>query len=607
MNSSANEKKKNKQLLNSVHQKPFLSIDSEFTPQELYSILTKNPYLVNTEDEKNETFLSYAIKRNNNPIINLILTSPILNLTYQNNTGNTYLHLAVIQQNLKLVQNLLDKGIFIDIQNNDGNTALHLAYYVNNLEIIKLLINNDIDFGIKNKKGLIAEEIDQTDNINEIAGYDVNLDSNYESDENDLLNLCLNQNEDKIFRSLKLDSRNSGETKYNSQSSKEKKDSIKNKPENVISQFNDNKKKNKNKRNSVEVEDKIKINKILMSNSSDNNISNKKREMTAIKTKAISNIAINDNSNDSDKNLDNLKTIDNNFPLYEEPLHTSQDFAISDLDISKKHNSSNFLENNELNLSSNIIENDNNSIQTNEFFCNEKGANNSLISNIPIKDENIKEKEKNEKANKNNKKEEKIEKVIKCDNKPLYEFLMQIHMEKYYDNFNNNGFEFINMVIDDTKLGNHLTDKQLKDIGINIPGDRAKILIRFEEKANMFEFTIPKSVYYISYNLEKMEEDLNICKLNGWLRNIRLEQYIRNFILNGYFSLDLLLVQAISKNPLTDDILKDDFGIKKLGHRARILNKLKEESKHFSNKLRDSIMSFQTEDNNKICTECILC
>ena len=612
MNTSVSEKRKSNQLSNSVLQKPFLSIDNEFTPQELYSILTKNPYLVNIEDEKNETFLSYAIKRNNSPIINLILTSPILNLTYQNNSGNTYLHLAVIQQNLILIQNLLDKGIFIDIQNNDGNTALHLAYYLNNLEIIKLLINNDIDFGIKNKKGLTAEEIDQTDNINEIAGYEVKLEKNYEVDENENNNLSLNQNEDMIFRSLKL-SRNTGETKYNSQSSKDKKDSVQKKPENTISQFKDNKKKNKFKRISVE-ENKNKINKMLMNNSSDNNISNKEKEINAIKTKTISNISINDNSNenDSDKNLDNLKTIDNNFPIYEGPMHTSQDFAISDLDTSKKNNSSNFLDNNELNLSNNIIiENDNNTIQTEEFFCNEKVDNCSLISNIPIKDEKEKEKtEKNknkDKKEKKNKKEEKVEKIIKCDNKPLYEFLMQIHMEKYYDNFNNNGFEFINMVIDDTKLGNHLTDKQLKDIGINIPGDRAKILIRFEEKANMFEFTIPKSVYYICYNLEKMEEDANICKLNGWLRNIRLDQYIRNFILNGYFSLDLLLVQSISKNPLTDDILNEEFGIKKLGHRARILNKLKEESKNFQNKLRESIMSFHTEDTNKICSECILC
>ena len=194
--------------------------------------------------------------------------------------------------------------------------------------------------------------------------------------------------------------------------------------------------------------------------------------------------------------------------------------------------------------------------------------------------------------------------MIECSNKSLYDFLLQIKMQKYYDNLNNNGFEYINLIIEDTKMGNYLTDKQLKMIGINIPGDRAKILIRFEEKANMFEFSVPKSVYYISNNLDHIEDDLNICKLNGWLRNIRLEQYIRNFILNGYFSVDLLLIQTISKNPLTDEILKDEFGIDKLGHRARILNKLKEESKNFSNKLRESVVSLQTAENNKICSEC---
>ena len=77
-------------------------------------------------------------------------------------------------------------------------------------------------------------------------------------------------------------------------------------------------------------------------------------------------------------------------------------------------------------------------------------------------------------------------------------------------------------------------------------------------------------------------------------------------MLNGYFSLDLLLVQSISKNPITDDILKDDFGIDKLGHRARILNKLKEESKNFENKLRDSIVTFHTAENSKICSECYI-
>ena len=601
-----NNKRHSNQLSNSLHQKPFLSINSEISALDLYNILKKNPYLVNTEDENNETFLSYAIKRNNNSLINLILTSPLLNLTYQNEQGNTYLHLAVIQQNEKLIQNLIDKGIFIDIQNNDGNTALHLAYYINNIEIIKLLINNDIDFGIKNKKGLIAEEIDPIDNINNIAGYEVDMNANDE--ECELNDLCLNGNIEEKNKSQKIDSGNSGETKYKSQYSKKKKKLFDNKKGYGINKFNDKKEKHK-KNISLKIEDNNKNNKFILNNFFDNNIKKNSDNLKIIKNtlkKVSNNDDINDKS-ESDIDLDNIKTIENNFPLNEEPIEQSQDFAVSLLDGSKKNNLSDFSDNNELNLSNNNIDNqdNNNSIQVNEFFNNQKNGNNSILSNIPIQKDEI-----SKNANKNNninKVEKKGEKTINCSNKSLYEFLMQIHMEKYYDNLNNNGFEYINMIIDDTKLGNYLTDKQLKMIGINIPGDRAKILIRFEEKANIFEFSIPKSVYYICNNYEHIEDDLNVCKLNAWLRNIRLEQYIKNFVLNGYFSIDLLLVQSLSNNPLTDDILKDEFGIEKLGHRARILNKLKEESKNFANKLRDSIMSYQTEENSKICSECILC
>ena len=600
MKNLVNNRRKSKELTNSGHKKPFLSIDSELNVQELHKILLKNPYLVNTQDEKNETFLSYAIKRNNNPIINLILTSPILNLTYQNENGNTYLHLAVIQKNIRLVQILLDKGIFIDIQNNDGNTALHLAYYINNIEIIKILINNDVDFGIKNKKGLIAEEIEPTNNINEIAGYEVNYDFEGEDETEEINPLCLNQPEEFNVKKQNIDSNNSGETKYKSQFSKEKKSSKNKQTENGNSQSNDN--RDKNEGNSLKIEDNN-INNILLNELNDNNENENLDNYNFKKTdeELLNNDEIeNDNyiNNDIDKKNDS-KTIINNYPLYEEPIETSQDIILSHLNNPKKINLSNFLD---INYSNN---NDNNSIHVNDFFLNDKGENQSLISNIPIKsDENFTQN--NIKNNDYNKKEEKKEKIINCKNKSLYEFLLQISMQKYYDNLNNNGFEYINMIIDDTKIGNYLTDKQLKMIGINIPGDRAKILIRFEEKANLFEFDVPKSVYYINCNKEQLEDDYHVYKLHGWLHNIKLEQYIKNFVLNGYFSLDLLLVQSISKNPLTDEILKDEIGIEKLGHRARILNKLKEESKKFENKLRDSVVTFHTAENSKICSECLI-
>ena len=462
----------NKELTNSLTRSPFLSISADFTLDQLKNILSKNPYLINTEDENFETFLSYAIKRDKIPLINFLLSFPLLNISYQNeSTGNTYLHLAVIHQNIELIKKLIEKEIFIDVQNKEGNTALHLAYYVNNINIIKLLIENNIDFAIKNKKGLTAEEIDPVENIKDIAGYEVNI---------------YNNNSNKISNELYLNLSNSGETKYKS--------SLKTK----------NEKYNKQKIKSCDIKN------------------------------------FNNNYNDID-DINNLQTIQNDF----------------------------------------ISENNNNN--NHELIQLSQEINLSTI-NPELKEE----------------------KIITVDNKSLYDFLLQINMQKYYEIFNTNGFEDINIIIEDTKLGNYLTDNHLKIIGITSPGDRAKILIRLEEKSNLYDFTVPKSVYYYLSNFDKIEKDLNVIKLKNWLKKIKLEEYLIKFINNGYYSLELLLIQSLSKNPLNDETLKNEFAIDKLGHRARILNKLKEESKKYYNNLRESILTFHKEENPKICSECFI-
>ena len=136
-----------------------LLIKSEMTPIQLNQILSNNPSIVNSIDYKGETILSYALNNNNHEIFDLILNSPILNLNYKDNNGNSYLHLAVMNQNEKIVKTLIKKGINLNLQNNSGNTALHLAYEYTNGSIIKILTSNGINSLIKNKDNKIAKEI----------------------------------------------------------------------------------------------------------------------------------------------------------------------------------------------------------------------------------------------------------------------------------------------------------------------------------------------------------------------------------------------------------------------------------------------------------------
>ena len=559
----------------SLKQVGFISIDSNLSLNALYKILIKNPRLVNMTDEKKETFLSYAIKRNNNPIINLILTSPILDLTYQDKKGNTYLHISIIQQNIKLVVSLLEKGIFVNEKNNDGNTALHFAYYINNMEIVKLLINYHINTSIKNNQGFTAEEVIPTNDIDKIAGFevDMNFDDNiydelkYNSNENNEI-YDLNKNKKNV------DSSGSGETKYKSQISK-------------------NKIGTKDKKINFKKKNKIKNkNNIVSDNTEDQD-----DDIITLPFHCIG------NSNRKISNIDRIyyendrfiRKESENFPFYTELISSNNGKENTPLKNEENNNLSNIIENR--NISENNSNNNSFNNSNNKNFENddEKKNNTSLIKNSS----------KNNILN-NNSSINGINNKINFTNRPLLEFLNQINMQQYYLHLKNNGLEYINIIIEDTKKGVYITDNQLKMIGINKPGDRAKILIRIQEKANLFEYSVPKSVYYNCTNLEKIKDDPNVNKLYEWLKNIRLEQYLSNFLTNGYCSIDILFFQLLSHQTLTDEILKDELEINKLGHRTRIFNKLKEEIRSYENQLKGSIISFQAQENSKICSECIV-
>jgi len=474
-----------------------ISINSSLSSNSLYKILSKNPLLINTLDEKQETFLSYAIKRNNKDIIDLILSSPLLNLKYIDKNLNTYLHIAVIQQNIDVVKSLIKKGISINEKNKDGNTALHLAYYLNLTEIIKLLIDNNADINIKNNKGFIPEEIIPTNEIDAIAGYEVilNFDYNYE-DELEF---------DKVY--------------------------------NTIDTTNINKRR-ESKRNSS---NSYNLAKVLINNRKQ---SVKKKFLFHQNEKKglrkISNIAFEYNENDKF-----IRRESDNYSFYIELIDS---------------------------------------------------ANDSL--NIPTKLATISE------TNSDNKYNKIRNRSIKIKNKDLYSFLLQIKMEKYYNNFNISILSDIIRIIENCKKNIFITEKDLKNIGINKPGDRAKILIRIIEKADLLEFNIPKAVYYIKENVDdSFEKDENMYKLFLWLKDINLDMYFFNFVNNGYFSIDLLYIQMATKNPLTEEILKNEISIDKLGYRIRIINKLLEKYPEYLNKLKNSSII----DNNKSTKMCNIC
>ena len=646
MTNSNNDSEENQSLDISLKDHPFLSVESNLSVNALYNILIKNPILVNMTDEKKETFLTYALKRNNNPIIDLILTSPLLDLNYQDKKGNTYLHISVIQQNIKVIKKLLDKGISINTKNNDGNTALHFAYYINNLDIIKILKEHkDINLNKRNNQGLIAEEIIPTNELDKIAGYEVcmNFDINIndelifnENEAHEKYDLYANKNENRNIKKNNMDSNESGETQYKTEDKKTKKTTSKNDKQNFQKTTKETTNIKNNKNNIKKDDDKFKEKdnnadiKMNNNNVSKNN-SSKKNSISdeygglislpfrsGVALRKISNIDVVHNEYDKF-----IRKESENYNFYAELLNSNRE-TTQNLKQKGKNNLSSVLENNNISEMNSNIENNNifdKKINSSSLLNNSLKNNNISLANLSFKNNNnnnhnsslLNNSNKNNiniinSSHNNNNNITILENImINCSNKPLLDFLIQINMHKYYNHLNNNGFKDINTIIENAKKDIYITDIGLKNIGINKTGDRAKILIRIKEKANLFEYTIPKSVYHTNNVLEQIEDDENVYKLYEWLKSIRLEQYINNFLNNGYYSIDLLFMQLLSNNPLTDEILKNELGIDKLGHRTRILNKIIEECPSYLDKLKDTVVTFYKNEKIKKCNECVTC
>ena len=662
-------------------------IKSQLPINQLNHILNNNSYIINLIDKKGETLLSYAINNNNYKLCDLLLNNPKLNLYYKDNNGNSYLHLAVKNQNEKTIKKLIEKDINLNYKNNFGNTPLQIAYEYGNKSIIQILNNYGMNNLIRNNEHKLATKV-KTRKI---------------SNNNKKINILAktlksNKSEFKLLKnSIKSPKRKNANDNINNNNQKDKSMMIsqyckyyKSNPHFLIHNKTSNEKKRSNIPNTLLTSRrKFKNNIKSFKNSltkdeereevskTDNNLLNYTSKDTKFITDAkeksnnvedISSFIISQSSdsknNYNGKEKNNTNTDNNNFRrkyiIYNtsymkderEKLNSFENKNKSSINLNKfntiiqnkyaqLNTDSNYKENIKYKILNNQSNKKNlkktNQINTNKIINKTIGIvklknQNSFNNKINIKNNsNIKEKKnnkiyyilkkrnlkrgeifnlsQNKKENNNklyldyNKERNQIDEngLTMNSSKLLKDFLSQINMGKYISILAFNGFDDINLILEQSKNGSSsIQDSELKEAGIIIPGDRAKILIRIQELSNNFEFPIPKEVYYSIKNYKNILDDQNIIKLRKWLENLKIEKYLNNFIDNGYNSIELLLIQMISSNPLTNEILKEEIKIDKVGYRSRIINKLKEDSKNFINDLKLNMLIVSKDEGEYI-------
>ena len=584
-----------------------LLISSDLSVQSLYQILTKNQALINKTDKKGETFMSYALKRKKDEVSEFLLTSPVLDLTFQDDQGNSYLHLSALTQNDVVALGLIKKGIEINMKNFKGNTALHYAFMKDDTKMKNILIEHGADLTIKNNEQLLPDEVTSENTTNDLIDKDPSVNVSYNISKEINKSIRMEWSEANVVnqynKKFNLSNTNSNiqtyansfvepvgghmktvssDTRYNSNN------------KNIEDDFDlfdltnsiDNLKKENNDK--VLLTDDIQYQKKSTLNEEGDDLVN-----TRFSREDSNHIVCNDykalkEKQDKEEIKENGKDI-----LIQPPINNeNKNFNETNNTIKAQIN----FDDDPFAFSSPKIKEikEENGLTTDTkphigILPDVSNLNHGTINNsppaIPSQISNGSE--------------------TGISSQPLFQFLSKIQLEKYYTLLNSNGFDDISLIISQTKSGTGVTDDNLKETGIKLPGDRAKILILIQQAAGNFPFEVPKSVYYTCEDLTKVEEDYHIKKLNNWLKGLKVEAYLNNFVVNGYHSLELLQLQMESKQPLTNEILQNELGIDKLGYRARILNKLTEEGRILWNKLKTSILIVDKGTNNNGC-ECVI-
>ena len=623
---------------------------SEFMSLSLNAKIEKfkeNPSYRKLKDKNSSnTFLHYICMNDDNYPLMEIIKPTNKEINKQNNLGQTSLHIAIINKNEKIIKYLIHNGANVNISDNNLNMSLHLAVLNNDIEIIKLLIENKANPLLinKNKETVldIAIKRDYKECINLLKEVSLMNESKKENNKK-ILNLKnqFNLNEDKnknningkeINKNINLNNLNINNNIFSHKIIRYKKK--------INDIFSTPKKNNIN----IKTYDKNKNQcKNISLTSNRNNVfftSKKAKPRQRTNSTTTINFPLNEkiytkkiiNRSQSTSNANIIENnYENNIPRKTDFIMQNEVFLDSDnesieeeesiireKDIIKKEetipcliNKENKIEkiiesftstktikvtpltetNNKINPFQQIdsfvsaIHKNDQGISESDGYIKEDGViivEPSIdITNNNINKDNInnKKKEEKEKINKNN---------IKDTKKDLYDFLKKIEMEGYNELLIKEGFDDINLVINQMKNGNPINDDILKEIGINRPGDRAKILIRIQECAKLFEFKIPfEAVYYINRKkYELLKFDFHVKALQNWLKKLNLQNYLENFYNNGYYSPELIFIQKASKFPINETILERDLKIENINDRKLIMASITSNSKNYISELK---------------------
>ena len=119
------------------------------------------------QDNDGETVL-HVCAYHNHPEIMRMLIDAGADVNIQNKWGETALHWCTSFNQSKIARMLIDAGADVNIQNEYGNTALHRCAFKKSSEIARMLIDAGADKTIPNNDGKLPYELARTQELKKL-------------------------------------------------------------------------------------------------------------------------------------------------------------------------------------------------------------------------------------------------------------------------------------------------------------------------------------------------------------------------------------------------------------------------------------------------------
>jgi hypothetical protein len=181
-------------------------------------------------------------------------------------------------------------------------------------------------------------------------------------------------------------------------------------------------------------------------------------------------------------------------------------------------------------------------------------------------------------------------------NQALYNFLIKIKLECLYEILTHNGYDDLSFLIEQMKT-EPLNEEVLIKLGVSKIGHRLIFLAFLEEETNKYfrrSFPIKSDCCF-------PEGSSEVPSLEEWLERLYLKETYELFSNEGLQDLKQILFIMNSSYKITEEVLKQ-IGIKKIGHRQRILFKLREDAQKLNKK--DFCVNYEVSGINLACGKC---